>query len=67
MVAGEKSSKLPQILNYVTNDAEVALVEGVKRLVILLRSAVILGTGTMVGLLVISYFTVFVSSFVALK
>ncbi|PIQ82683.1 MAG: hypothetical protein COV76_02370 [Candidatus Omnitrophica bacterium CG11_big_fil_rev_8_21_14_0_20_64_10] len=58
LAAGEKSGKIPELMQMLSNHAQQVLTEQVKRLTILIRTGVVLAVGVLVGFLVIIFFSI---------
>ena len=62
LAAGDTSGKLPDMFELLAEEIQVTLLERIKRLIIWIRSSVILFTGLLVGFLVVLFFGLFFSS-----
>ncbi len=67
LVAGYHSGKMPEMLAHLVKETELVLLEEVKRLAVLIRSAVIITAGITVGIFVIAFFMLLFSAFGSLS
>lgn len=65
IAAGEASGKIPQMMEALTRETQSVLIEEVKRLVVFIRSFVIVASGILVGLLLVVFFGILFQSLAA--